>query len=251
MTQHCDRQAIMPDRPVRRLLLMLTLAVAIIGVVVGCSTEARHKIKTVVFTGVPPLQEEQATDGTEQAQEPQTAATEQMARQQQHREALVSPYWQHGPFAAGECGRCHSLGQSKSFLGNRDTTNEAPPAGTTESASSRLTMPPQQLCITCHTQHGATFARDRGLQQHLPVAAGLCTGCHDPHQSLRQYMLLGADNLELCSGCHNPVTLSPVHTEKPKQDCIDCHNAHVGVTSKLLGSDARELTLLYGGGNDE
>jgi len=250
MTEYRDRQPAMQGRAVRWLLVMLTLAVASVGAVVGCSTEARYKIKTVIFTGVPPL-DETATDTVSQEQVPQSPVDEQLARQQRHREALVSQYWQHGPFAAGECGRCHSLGQSKSFLGNRDATNQAPTSTTAVSASSRLTMPTQELCVSCHTQHGAEFARDRGLQQHLPVAAGLCTGCHNPHQSLRQYMLLMADNIALCSGCHDPTALSAVHAESPQRDCIECHNAHVGMTRKLLGSDAGELALLYGGGNDE
>lgn len=234
-----------------RLLVMFTLGVALAGVVVGCSTEARYRIKTVVFTGVPPLHGEKPTDEGGPPDPQQTANAEQMARQQQHREASISRYWQHGPFAAGECGRCHSLDQSRSFRGNRDATSQEPSSANPVSASSRLTLPTPQLCISCHTQHGVAFARDSGLQQHLPAAAGACTACHSPHQSLRRYMLLRTDNRELCGSCHNPMTLTQVHAVNPEQDCIGCHNAHVGVTSKLLRSDAQELTLLYGGGLDE
>jgi predicted CXXCH cytochrome family protein len=61
-------------------------------------------------------------------------------------------------------------------------------------------------------------------------------------------MLLRTDNRELCGDCHNPATLTQIHAVNAEQDCIGCHNAHVGVTSKLLRSDAQELTLLYGGG---
>jgi predicted CXXCH cytochrome family protein len=251
MTQHRDRKMTTPEQVSRHVLVKLLLVVLSAAAVVGCSTEARYRIKTIIFTGVPPLHEEQAKDGAKQPQPTQTANAEQIARQQEHRESLRTRYWQHGPFAAGQCERCHSLGQSKSFLGNRATISEAPAPVTTVSASSRLVFPPRQLCINCHSQHGAASVRDLGLQQHLPAAAGMCTGCHNPHQSLRQYMLLGADNHELCSGCHNPETLSPVHTENPGQDCIVCHNAHVGVTSKLLSSDAKDLMLLYGGGNHE
>jgi predicted CXXCH cytochrome family protein len=251
MTQHRDRKVATPEQVFRRLVVMLLLVVLSATVVDGCSTEGRYRIKTIIFTGVPPLHEGPAMDGAEQAQPTQTANAEQIARQQEHRESLRTRYWQHGPFAAGQCERCHSLGQSKSFLGNQATTNEALPSVTTVSASSRLLFPAEQLCVTCHLQHGASSVRDLGLQQHLPAAAGACTGCHNPHQSLRQYMLLRANNHELCSGCHEPDTLSPVHTKNPGQDCIVCHNAHVGVTSKLLSSDARDLTLLYGGGNHD
>ena len=228
-----------------RLPVMFILAVAC--VLAGCSAEARYRIKTVVFTGVPPLQGEPATDESGSPEPQQPANAEQIARQQQHREASISRYWQHGPYAAGECERCHSLVQSKSFLGNRDATGQGPASASPVSASSRLVMPPSELCVSCHAQHGVEFARDSDLKQHLPAAAGACTACHSPHQSLRRYMLLRTDNRELCGGCHNPATLTQIHAVDPEQDCIDCHNAHVGVTSKLLRSDAQELTLLYGG----
>lgn len=251
MAQRRHRQITMPEQVDSRLLVMVTLGVALACILVGCSTEARYRIKTIIFTGVPPLHEEQA-EGNDKLQDPAEAAkAEQIARQQLHREALISRHWQHGPYAAGQCERCHNLGQSASFLGSRRATTELRPSAISASAPSRLTMPPQQLCITCHSQHGDTFAHDRGLQQHSPVAVGECIGCHNPHQSLRQYMLRGVDNRELCGGCHEPVTLSPLHAKAPAQDCIDCHNAHVGITSKLLRSDAAELTLLYGGGNNE
>lgn len=233
------------QRPVRRLLVVLMLAFAFVGIVVGCSTEARYRIKTVIFTGVPPLHEETAAGGIEQAEAPQAATDFQMAKQKRHREALVSRFWQHGPFAAGECGRCHSLGQSKSFTGNRDITVPSPV--TSIAASSRLIMPKQELCISCHERHGAAFASDRGLRQHPQVAQGLCTGCHNPHQSLRRYMLVKNDNIELCGACHSPDRLSSVHAPASGQDCITCHNAHVGMTDKLLRSDAQELALLYSG----
>jgi predicted CXXCH cytochrome family protein len=138
-----------------------------------------------------------------------------------------------------------------SFFGTPAAATQEPPPDTSVSAPSRLTIPPQQLCVSCHVQHGDAYARGRGLQQHAPAAAGECTGCHNPHQALRRYMLLGADNRELCAGCHEPTSLSTVHATDPTQDCIECHNAHAGVTGKLLRSDAPELSLLYDGREDE
>ena len=246
-----DRQSTLPQRSARQLLVVLILCVATSSIVVGCSAAARHRIKTIVFTGVPPLHGEAPAEQADQGEIPQSAADEQMARQQQHREALVSRYWQHGPFAAGECERCHSLGQSTSFVGNRDTTRGVSSPVASRSAPSRLLMPAKKLCVSCHTQHGRAFARARDLQQHRPSATGQCTACHNPHQSLRRYMLLRADNRELCGSCHDLATLTPVHFEDPQQDCISCHNAHVSTKSQLLRSDARELSILYGRGVDE
>ena len=251
MTWVRDKRSILPQRSSGQLLVVLILIIAITSLVLGCSTATRHRIKSIVFTGVPPLHGEESAQQTEPDGTAQTAAVAQMARQQQYREALVSRYWQHGPFAAGECERCHSLGQSTSFLGSRGTVTAAPSPVASVSAASRLLMPPEKLCVSCHSQHGTAFARKRGLQQHAPSASGACTGCHSPHQSLRRYMLLRADNHELCGGCHDPATLTSVHTDNPAQDCISCHNAHVGSKSSLLRSDAQELRLLYGPGIDE
>ena len=241
-----DKQSILLHRSSRQLLVVLILFIAISSIVVGCSTATRHRIKTIVFTGVPPLHGEESAQQTESDGTAQTAAAEQMAKQQQYREALVSPYWQHGPFAAGACERCHSLGQSASFLGSREAVSDAPSPVVSLSAPSRLLMPPEKLCVSCHSRHGTDFALTRDLQQHAPSASGACTGCHSPHQSLRRYMLLRADNSELCGGCHEPATLTSIHFDNLAQDCISCHNAHVGIKSNLLRSDAQELRLLYG-----
>jgi predicted CXXCH cytochrome family protein len=247
MMEHCSNFMSSPNR---RWLVLLVVTVVVLGIAVGCSTGARYKLKTVIFTGVPPLNEEQATGESEPAQDPREAGAERAAREHQRRESLLPRYWQHGPFAAGECGRCHSLAQSKSFSGNAAAASGSSSSINTVSASSRLTMPKQQLCASCHSQHSSSFAQGRGLQQHLPSAVGLCTGCHSPHQSLRRYMLLKADNVELCSGCHSPDTLTAVHIENPQQDCVECHNAHVGKNDHLLRSEAGEIALLYGDSDD-
>lgn len=224
---------------------VLLLVIFTAGAVASCSADARYRLKTIIFTGVPPLEEEGAPDEVGTTDQ-QAVNADQLARQQAHRDALIPRYWQHGPFAAGECERCHSLGQSTSFLGERSAASSSAASATTTLAPSRLTMPRQQLCFTCHTQFSSSRAATHGLAQHQPVAEGECTGCHNPHQSLRQYMLLKADNRELCAGCHEPTALSAAHIATPERDCIDCHNAHVGMTPKLLRSDARELRLLYG-----
>jgi predicted CXXCH cytochrome family protein len=250
MTRRREKHLKMLVRAGRRMLVILVIATSIAGVVIGCSTDTRYRIKTIIFTGVPPLHEE-GTPNEAVAVDPREAArAEQLARQERHSEALISKYWQHGPFAANECWRCHNLSQSKSFLGTREPAIETAGPMRSVTGPSRLLMQPHELCATCHTQHGARYVRNRGLQQHRPAEVGTCTDCHHPHQSLRQYMLLKTDNRELCGGCHELMDLSPVHTEVPEQDCIACHNAHVGVTSKLLSSDAEDLALLYGGDNE-
>jgi len=247
MMEHCSKFMSTPNR---RWLVLLAVFAVFLGIAVGCSTGARYKLKTVIFTGVPPLNEEQATGEPQPARDPRVVAAERAAKEQQRRESFLPQFWQHGPFAAGECGRCHGLAQSKSFSGNAAAASGSSTSVNTVSASSRLTMPKEQLCASCHSQHSSDFAQGRGLQQHPPSADGLCTGCHSPHQSLRRYMLLKADNIELCSGCHSPDTLTAAHAANPQQDCVECHNAHVATSDHLLKSEAGEIALLYGDSDD-
>jgi predicted CXXCH cytochrome family protein len=135
-------------------------------------------------------------------------------------------FWLHGPYAAGECSSCHDL-----------------------SSPDTLTLPVQALCVHCHAEHGAEAAQARGLRLHEPALEGRCTACHHPHLAPRRYMLLAADNQALCARCHDRAALlaDPAHMEAPGEDCLACHNAHVGTTPALLTSDFDEVRRLYEG----
>lgn len=238
-----EQQKIRNSPVTRGVVLLLVLACMTILVLNGCSAQSRYRIKTVIFTGVPPLGQAPAEQEAEAA--PQVANADQLEKQRRHRDAMVSKFWTHGPFAAGECERCHAVAQSTSFGAYADTTMAmAGPAGLS-SASSRLSVKSSRLCTTCHGQHDRAAVRARRLNHHRPAATGRCMACHDPHQSLRQYMLRGADDIELCGQCHELPIPDPTHMDAQDQDCTSCHNAHVSAEPALLKSERSELRLLY------
>lgn len=66
----------------------------------------------------------------------------------------------HGPVAVGDCPTCHIQQGKHSFRPINDVN---------------------KLCLSCHDiSNGAT---------HPPAGRALCTACHDPHQSARNFQL--------------------------------------------------------------
>jgi len=100
------------------------------------------------------------------------------------------------------------------------------------------------LCGSCHEKR--LF---EGKLVHAPVAAGMCTACHDPHAS-NNVGLLKKDPAALCLDCHAHVKTKPHlivgfsggghplgDTKKPKEAvdplrggkpfyCVACHEPH-------------------------
>lgn len=229
-----------------RLFACLLLAGVLLNAGPGCSASSRHRLLTIVFTGVPPL-EGAAPEGKEGMTDEQPRDMTQEERQQQYRQALRTTFWVHGPYGAGECERCHNLSQSTNFQGDAVAVNRDPFTSGPGVFGSRLAVPKDQLCISCHSSHSASFADQHSLTIHAPSAAGECTACHHPHQARRRFMLLGTDNRELCGRCHNPnrPEMSQIHTSSQTADCLECHNAHMGTSALLLKENDKELALLY------
>ncbi len=86
-------------------------------------------------------------------------------------------------------------------------------------------------CYACHTDFGAA---EEGKEKflHAPVAAGECTGCHDPHFASRPKL----QKLEKgCLECHDPPPDSgTVHYPVKNRECLACHGPHVGPAPKQL-----------------
>ncbi len=86
-------------------------------------------------------------------------------------------------------------------------------------------------CYACHTDFGA---EEQGTTKflHAPVAAGECTGCHDPHFSSRPKL----QKLEKgCFECHDAFpTDGVVHKPVADGNCKACHSPHVGPAQKQL-----------------
>ncbi len=95
-------------------------------------------------------------------------------------------------------------------------------------------------CYACHTDFGAA---EEGKTKHLhaPVAAGECTGCHDPHFATRAKL----QKLEKgCLECHDPFPAGGVvHRPVADGDCKACHGPHVGAAPRQLVRPGNALCL--------
>jgi predicted CXXCH cytochrome family protein len=202
--------------------------------VLACSSTTRHKVLTIFFTGVP----EPGAEAVEAQLDPFAEAAR---KAEENRRALmrVSEFWAHGPFAANECESCH--------LSDPTVASDEPGSGTARRGGPppvglEMTMPEDELCVSCHANQGPELVTERQLLIHMPVEAGLCLECHDPHLSRRRYMLRGPDTLTLCANCHDMEDLQPgtVHGQPDSVECMGCHNPHLGATASMLRADYDE-----------
>jgi predicted CXXCH cytochrome family protein len=75
------------------------------------------------------------------------------------------------------------------------------------------------LCHTCHDR------KDAARFLHGPVAAGLCTYCHDPHGSA-QKAFLTRTVWDLCVSCHDQPSSGDHLRRSAGRSCEGCHNPH-------------------------
>ncbi len=230
---------------VRRIACVGVVVLAFFTIIGGCSANSRHSLLTIVFTGVPPQEEDDQSN--DEADSAVIAEEQQAIKQKQFQKSLMPQFWAHGPFSAGQCERCHNVAQSVNFQGDAASVNYDPFTSGTAVFGARLAVPKNRLCVSCHTSHGAQYAQERSLVQHLPVELGNCTACHHPHQSRRQFMLLGENDRQMCTSCHQAggADKGLDHFVSESGSCTQCHNPHIGTSSKLLKRDDDELSLLY------
>ncbi len=99
----------------------------------------------------------------------------------------------------------------------------------------KLAEPVPQLCYQCH----AAFGTMKSF--HPPVKDGMCTTCHDPHDSAEP-KLLTKPAKNLCLSCHPDKTDHKfVHPPTAEGDCTSCHNPHESANARLLVKDGAEL----------
>jgi predicted CXXCH cytochrome family protein len=127
----------------------------------------------------------------------------------------------HAAVALG-CPSCHKTVEGKTHPGQKD--------------SIILTQKMPELCFNCHDQ-----SKFKGKSVHVPVTSGLCTGCHDPHQSNYPKILV-KDVPGLCYNCHNESKFiggKSGHTSIGM--CTGCHNPHASNSNKILLSEQPDL----------
>ncbi len=130
----------------------------------------------------------------------------------------------HAPFAQGQCQACHL----------------SPP-------STALKKPGADTCYTCHPKATVLAQKDaagKAIHAHPPVAAGMCTQCHEPHVSDQQAALRAAP-AELCVTCHKSVgtALNATHPHPPAAQgkCLTCHAGHGAAEPALLRQEETKL----------
>lgn len=108
-----------------------------------------------------------------------------------------------------------------------------------EKGSMKLMQDVPGLCFGCHEER-----KFKGTVIHSPVAGGMCTSCHNPHQSEFSKLLI-SDSPDLCYNCHDKAefTRKNVHAAV-FGGCNTCHAPHVsGNKTLLLQSSINGLCL--------
>lgn len=216
---------------------VIVIALMIFTMTAGCDKYTKHKILTFFFTGVPPLEEEGATQVKDETRIPPTDDKDDK-RKKGLPPLIVS--FTHGPFGAGQCYQCHETSVTVGFRRlEKEKAEGIPKLG--QVIPQRLATQLKTLCIECHTQKSAILAYSNDLWVHGPVADGDCIVCHSPHRSPSQYMLLKGKSIELCTQCHTKGYMLEIEEHKEEKECNLCHNPHLGKDRFLLKKDFNEV----------
>lgn len=123
------------------------------------------------------------------------------------------------PVVAMGCTSCHTAVDASAI-----------PHKMTSGAAAGLMSEGSALCFVCHDK--GKFSGGKAV--HMPVAGGMCTGCHDPHASGFEKLLL-SDNV--CFNCHaraDFASKNTVHAPVAGGMCTGCHVPHQSAGEKLL-----------------
>lgn len=98
-----------------------------------------------------------------------------------------------------------------------------------------LTQNMPELCYSCHDE-----SNFKGKSVHQPVSGGMCTGCHNAHQSDFSKILV-KDVPGLCYNCHDESKFKGTSGHTLLGMCTGCHNPHSSNSNKILKSDQPEV----------
>lgn len=90
----------------------------------------------------------------------------------------------------------------------------------------RLRYRVDKLCYQCHTSLDPQAEPNKGLWLHGPFRAGLCLGCHDPHEPGAYRLLIAYPWQNLCVRCHDEFHGGEREKAFPGK-CSDCHSPHM------------------------
>ncbi|MCX7793167.1 MAG: cytochrome c3 family protein [Thermodesulfovibrionales bacterium] len=93
------------------------------------------------------------------------------------------------------------------------------------------------LCWTCHQEPKPLSST------HPPFKQGLCTGCHNPHESEHSGLLKESPE-KVCLSCHEDKHKGNfLHGPSAAGDCFYCHGAHQSEKKFLLKNKEPDLCL--------
>ena len=122
----------------------------------------------------------------------------------------------HAAIALG-CSSCHKTVEGKSHPAQKN--------------SIILTQNMPGLCYSCHDE-----SKFKGKSVHQPVSGGMCTGCHDAHQSNFPKLLMKKAP-DLCYNCHKEANFKGTSGHTAIGMCTGCHNPHSSNSDKILNGD--------------
>jgi len=106
---------------------------------------------------------------------------------------------------------------------------------------------PSANCATCHPEQGGPYIYEHQATSSFSTEGDGCTGCHEPHGSSHERLLMQGGN-SLCTQCHGT---PPLHRTRhggigTQYACYECHSATHGSQShrSLLNP---QLGTLVGG----
>lgn len=168
--------------------------------VVHVDEAAFHKVLTLFFDGVPPLEDKKEEAGPINT-EPNVTDVRKFPEEN---------WCIHPPLK--DCVRCHGNRQQESF-----------------SREVQLSARVPALCYACHT---ALIPDSLNGWVHGPFAVGQCLVCHEPHKTKYPH-LLREQIPALCYSCHLEMAdeSTPDNVKESHSQCMDCHSAHSGLTN--------------------
>jgi len=104
------------------------------------------------------------------------------------------------------------------------------------------------LCFNCHDSK--KFSSDKETV-HVPVSAGMCTSCHNPHSTDNEKLLLKPIK-DLCNDCHDKSEFygPTIHPPVAEGQCTLCHSPHKSPNQRLLTSPVKDLCTMCHSGDD-
>ncbi|MBI5594582.1 MAG: DmsE family decaheme c-type cytochrome [Elusimicrobia bacterium] len=90
-----------------------------------------------------------------------------------------------------------------------------------------------ESCYQCHAEKKAQIRKSA----HMPLVEGKmgCTGCHNPHGSPAEKMLVRSNVVETCYTCHQDKRGPFMWDHAPaRESCTPCHDPHGSHNEKML-----------------